>query len=753
MSRFVIEVPLPGEGSVAQAARAARDEALGAVAVLGLNIRNFGAVGNNTADDSAAWAAMIAAALASGRPCELPAGGFYIPTAPGVVPDPDESQVDVPAIINPTKWIVIRGAGPGLTTIRARCDVRPGLNSTARISWPILRVIGGPGLILEGVTLDGGRDTVPSAEADGGLAPTLTSPGGDAAARACCTLIETDGTAEVILRDVKLTRFYGVRDNTDIGNAAFRSRRTGGICIHRAAKATVDGLELDTAAYREGPYFANCRDTSIRNFRFIGALPRLGGSHALSSPISIFGPETLNVTLDGFWLQNNQGSAANIGGAGSILVTNGHVLGSDVGGTFGDGLDFGAEHMEAYFTGHPNTRRLQVTGVTFVNCHRYALRARREAGHLTEQVIFSDLQFTDCYQGPEILNATHVTLNNISVLRPFARADYAPSGRAVVMEGVETLTWGNIQIDGRGRSGDVAMRIGLYLSNVQAVQGGTLTVHEATEGHVVLYQASNDNSVSGRVHLGDIQCHMDGARSEATIWSPIHIGRNGKPVSALSFGRLTYNDLPALEQPGVVTWFSDAMPLGAQRAVMGDPNNSGFGYQHPLAQIDIANGDPSGAPTSNTRGRIEAETGNSLGRGARFSFYTTRANEALARALTVTEHGSIIFHPVEARPAAVSREVGEHWTEGGNSWFCRASGSIFADQLVDVTAVADGTNIVTLSSAPDDQVLVSQYISVGGVTRRITARAGLVITLDGTITAGTGLTVLLVAPVLVNLTP
>lgn len=331
----------------------------------------FPFVADGVTDNSAVWAQFIEHCITNDVVGVLPPGTIYIASAPGTTSDAD--QISAPAIRDAAKMLRIRGAGKNLTTLKARVAARSA-SLVALVSNPILRLSGGVGLEMTDLTLDGGVVEVPSV-ASGMRALTLTSPADDAIARDVCTMFETDEVPYVRLERIKVTGFYGHRDNTEwpADPDAFRSRRTGGLCIHRATQVVVRDLTLDHVAAREGIYFANCQNVDINGFDFEGVAAEQDarGSHGLSTALNIFGPETSVVRVANFNIINTGGSSINGGGV-DIQLSGGRIAG-DIDSAYGDGMDFGVEHQIDAFPSHPAMRRLSISDVQFRGCSRYSL--------------------------------------------------------------------------------------------------------------------------------------------------------------------------------------------------------------------------------------------------------------------------------------------------------------------------------------------------------------------------------------------
>lgn len=714
-----------------------------------VSITDYGGV-SGAADNSDAWAALIAYCTAApGRIAYLPAGTWTVQTAPGTIPTGDDNQVEVPAL-TPSYPLVIQGAGQSATTLKAKVAARTQVNE-APVTWPILRLIGGPRLELRDLTIDGGVSSVPAT-----VALTLSTPGDDAKAPYVCTMIETDETTAVVVERVTITGFYGHRDQTEWPDdpSAFRGRRTAGLCIHRAETVTAYDLTLGTA-FREGIYFLNCVDVVVRGFRYIAdrALQIASGGQGLSTPLDIFGPETERVTITDSIIRDNNGSAINGYASEYFVVSNCSIGGTVVAGAQGDGMDFGSEISSALFgADHPPLGVLMITDTTFTACARYSLRVSRDEDSRGRGAILDGVTFHKCYQGPEFYNIDAIAIGSMVVMDAVYRSDYSVSGRGLYIRDCARVSWGNLVIDGSGGTTENAMKFGIILDGVSYVSGGTAQITDATRAHVLIYPSSADpEGYNNNINLGDVHCWQVLERAEPSEgepeYLPLQLGRNGEPIDKLSVGKLTYNGTPAITQADIIALYATEKVEGLQTVSIGTPDIN-QGYRGELARIQFVNGDGSSG-LEGVRGNILVDAGWTIGRGASIRFQTSTRADAVSDALTVLEHGGIVLHDTAARSAPVSREAGEMWHDDGTFYVCTVSGSVFSSQLSGVTATADGSTDVVVSSATG--ISPSNFLTVGGALRRVMAVAGTSVTLSATVTAGTGLAVLYAVPTIKEL--
>jgi hypothetical protein len=699
----------------------------------------FPFVTDGVTDNSAVWAEFIAYCISNDVVGVLPAGTIYIANAPGTISATD--QVDVPSIRNAAKMLRIRGAGENLTILKAKVAARsPQL--VALVSNPILRLVGGVGFEMTDLTLDGGVIAVPTVES-GMRALTLTSPTGDVEARKVCTMVETDEVPYVRLERVRVRGFYGHRDNTEWPEDpdAFRSRRTGGLCIHRASQLDVRDITLDHVAAREGIYFANCERVNVSGFYFDGVVAEqeARGSHGLSTALNVFGPETQIARISNFRVDNTGGSSMNVGGV-DIEMAGGRISG-DIGTAYGDGLDFGVEHQVRAFPSHPAMRRLSVTDVQFRGCSRYSLRAYHEDALPAGDIILDNLLFDRCYQGVEISACKRVALGSILVRDCFFRADYEASGRGVYVASSEAVTWQSIVVDASGGDGIIDyMNYGIYLDQCKKVAGGVAVLNELKSAHLAIYQASVDPDLaSSGINLGVIHCFQTQTRDDS-VFAPITLGRSSGRVAGLS-GDLYYNGLPALLTSGVVRINSDTLPAGIQRQVLGQPSTT-VAYNAVLGRLDFVNGDGSGGLSDLIRGSVVARTKGSNGRGATLQFETAGRNDPRAVNFEITEHGSTIVPPSVSTFDPRTRRLGEQWTDNtGLVWRCTVEGRTSTTPApVSVSAEAYGNTSLLLSSTTDFDVGDLIYAGTTGPLE-IQAIVSTSITVDVTVTAGTGLAI------------
>lgn len=709
-----------------------------------ISFPDFGAVGDGTTDNSTAWSNFVEYLIANNVAGKIPPGDYYISTAPGTIPsDTSTSQVDVPAIDLGTSSLIINGAGKEVTSLISKRGVRTGL-SEAEVSWPILRLLNGQYFELSGVTLDGAFEELPSP-----LAETLDdSTENRVKARNACTLVETDGTSTVDIRDVRVTGFYGVRDQTAwaADPSAHRTRRTGGLCVHRADVAVVRNLELGANSFREGVFFMNYGRLDLDGFRFVGDVQDQidrGGS-GLSTPLNAWGPENGAALVRNVYIRNNRGSAIN-GYADSFTVDNWDIGSDLVGSRLGSGLDFGLEIQGEAFEDHPRMRRLVITNGRAKACNRYTIRVYLSTELPADQIILDGLVAEDCYQGPEFGFVKNLIATNISITRPFWREDYdVQSGRGFYLEDVDSVILDNIIIDGEGGSGDNVMKLGFTSKDIRNILIGNMIIKEATQSHFSIYNAAlNPPGLTSNVHLGNLHCYQGGSRDGSSIFYPIHLSRSGFPIENLSFGKVFYNGTPAVEQADTLFYVSDNRVNGLQDLTLGDSTNIQT-YKNVLAQIKVINGDATGTYPNSVSALISANAGRSLGRGSDLAISTRTVNDALSETLTLKEHGSVIFHDTATKTDPVARIKGETWFDTDKMYVCTASGSIFGAPLAGVTATADGTNVIVVSDATG--ISNSMWITVDGALREVENVSGTNITLDATVTTGTGLAVAYATP-------
>lgn len=717
---------------------------------LSVNVKSFGAKVDGVTDDADAFEEGLLYAIENDLELAIPAGTMYTTRAPGVIPpDPATNQVDVPAIIDPINKVRIRGAGKGVTEILVKAAPRS-TELTGVTSWPFVRVMGGPGFEIRDLTINGGVPTRPD---PGAL--TLTGDY-DSRLRAVNTIVETDETVDVVIENVEIKEYYlhrpGVSWAADISNSP--SRRTGGIAIHRASKVRVRNLTVGTRSYREGPFFMNCQNVDIDGYNFEGdvAVQDAATSHAMSTPLNIYGPEARYIRISNFRIWNNGGSAMNLGGRGNIRISDGLIGGTPDSG-YGDGMDLGQEHQEQFNPAHPTLSDVSISNVNFEGCSRYSLRCYKSRTVRASNFTIDNLKFVRCYQGPEFGNVDNLKMTNISVVDCFYREDYSTSGRGIYIGKCDGVTWDNVSVEAPGGDGVTDyMTIGINIEYCSNVRGGLARISEMLNAHFLIYQSTADGAAGdypSNIHIGDLYCLQTQTRDPTSLWTPIHLGRSGNGrVQGLTVGDVRYNSLSAIETPGIMTVHSTELVYGLERDVRGSPLNAQV-YNTVLHQLDIVNGDGS-SPNGAVRAGIEWRVGNSNGRGATGHVKTATNGETASDSIVFPEHGGLVVLPTRATATALTRTRGEFYVDSsGVPYFCSASGTIYTGgALSGVTATADGTTTVIIAGTDVARVVPSVYITIDGVLHRVAAVDGTTVTTFDNVAAGTGVAVAWAEPTL-----
>lgn len=344
-------------------------------------------------DNTTPWANFIGALGATLKDGYIPAGAYFGISAPGTIPDAAAHNV---AQVGHSK-LVIRGAGSAITQFvakRAATTAFPG----AQTSRPMLKSVGATHFEMSGITLDGGFRAV--GEIGGSL--------GTGADPQAASLLEVRSASRVKIDDVVLTGFAGNWDNRTVTNGNYGRR--GPLLLAACTNIEVD-LRLQHPTFREGPFVHDCVRGRV-GLTYNGPSDTSGSP--VSTPLHVMGPNCEKITIGPFRATGAwRGSVCNVGGKDSITVrdvefegkigttndTTGDARTTSGTDTWGKGFDFGAEHQEAFFAGHPKLGYLVVEGFTARSAFSYALRGIKQSGTRGGHAKLSDINIYDSFEG------------------------------------------------------------------------------------------------------------------------------------------------------------------------------------------------------------------------------------------------------------------------------------------------------------------------------------------------------------------
>ena len=605
-----------------------------------VSIKDFGAVGDGVTDDSTAWANFLAYLNTLGAEGFVPAGVYYIPTAPGTLPNPSTSTT--PELDNYND-IVIIGAGASVTTLLAKTEIMsPGTTPTSR---PILKIVNPTSFSLSGVTLDGGFST----------SPTLNTTG--YADRDAAALLEVRDCEKVILNDVIAKGFFGHRDNSDNDNGNFG--RCGPILIANCSNGSVKNLSVQYPTWREGVFFFNAYNFNIDGFTYVGPTDRSNGS--LSTPLNIFGPTTQYVNLTnssfaGAW----SGSVLNMGGTGGFTIDGFLAQGSisttndttgnariDAGTTtWGKGIDLGAEHQESAFTSHPILTDVAVNNVVLKDMFSYSFRMIKTTAVPAKRVSISNILIYNGFEGIHLENVIDVQIKNAvanKILQYVSGS--ASNGFAYNFSKVD-----NLRFDGSCNGVETAT---YTYPNATSPGGGTVysdkgfsidscknlivkaTIQEFRGIHVLYDVAVADDNV----YDGSFEINA----TAATYTSPTGYG------AFYLFGRSATERLKTVQ---VFNSLFNNIPLQESRQAQIYTVNGSYGSQivsvgnskvtvaldELLGKVTFYNGDGSSSQQG-VRASIESYAADSNGRGAYLLFKTADVANPLVERLRIKADG------------------------------------------------------------------------------------------------------------------
>lgn len=248
-----------------------------------INVRDFGAVGDNVTDDSAAFQAAADALInAVSGVINVPSGTFYVAT-----------PVD---LSSNTK---IQGSGVGLTTLR--CAKRASSNANSYLSQAVFTASGVDNITVADITFDG--DVTSPLNSDN------LSPQG---------LLDFDTSTNVTIERCKFTKFFS---STPIGYVySDATYQLGAIFMYDCSYINVKDCEYISPTYGNLTMVLECDNITLDGLKstFTGN----GTTIINESPINVWGETTSNVTIENCYFKDTAGSSINLAGTGNFIVQN-----------------------------------------------------------------------------------------------------------------------------------------------------------------------------------------------------------------------------------------------------------------------------------------------------------------------------------------------------------------------------------------------------------------------------------------------
>jgi len=286
----------------------------------------FGAKGDGTTDDGAAFNSANVALPASGGDMILSSSIYYIET---------------PFV--PTKPFRLLGKGKrGTTTLLGHLRTAP---NGKTCSSTIIRVDTLTGVEIRDILFDGAHSP-----------PYSNTNFGDAGRQ---SLLEITGSSDVTVKNVNFTRYFA-----EYGTSG--DHATWKICpiyVYASSKTLIEDVELLTPTYGN---LLIALDVTYLKINRVAQTFLTGAGSVNETPLAIYGPLTKYVTITNSNFENCTGSAINLGGMGHFLIA---------GNTFVDskGIDLSDEGMWSQYVGHPDMYDVVISGNTFSNPQSYIM--------------------------------------------------------------------------------------------------------------------------------------------------------------------------------------------------------------------------------------------------------------------------------------------------------------------------------------------------------------------------------------------
>jgi hypothetical protein len=248
-----------------------------------INVRDFGAVGDNTTDDSAAFqAAVTALANAESGVINVPPGAYYIVTPVALASN-----------------VRIQGAGIGATTLR--CAKRTSSNVGSTLSQSVFTSSGINNISIYDIAFDG---DVPS-----GLNSDNLNPQG---------LLSFATTTNITVERCTFTKFFASLPVGYVYSDA--TYQLAAIFMYDCSVINVKDVEYLSPTYGNLTMVLESDNITFDGLRstFTGN----GTTIINETPINIWGETTQNVTIENCVFKNTAGSAINLGGMGNFIVQN-----------------------------------------------------------------------------------------------------------------------------------------------------------------------------------------------------------------------------------------------------------------------------------------------------------------------------------------------------------------------------------------------------------------------------------------------
>jgi len=248
-----------------------------------INVRDFGAVGDNTTNDSAAFqAAVTALANTESGVINVPPGAYYIATPVALASN-----------------VKIQGAGIGMTTLR--CAKRASSNAGSTLSQAVFTASGVDNISIYDVAFDG--------DVASGLNSDNLDPQG---------VLSFDTSTNITVERCTFTKFFA---SLPIGYVySDATYELGAIFMYDCSVINVKNTEYLSPTYGNLTMILECDNITLDGLKstFAGN----GTTIINETPINVWGVTTSNVTIENCYFKDTAGSAINLAGTGNFIVQN-----------------------------------------------------------------------------------------------------------------------------------------------------------------------------------------------------------------------------------------------------------------------------------------------------------------------------------------------------------------------------------------------------------------------------------------------
>ena len=247
-----------------------------------VNVLDFGAVGDNVTDDSAAFqAAVTALSGTKSGVINVPPGTYYIATPVALASN-----------------VRIQGAGIGSTTFR--CAKRGSSNPGSSLSQAVFTASGVDNISIYDAAFDG--DVISPLNSDN------LSPQG---------VLSFDTSTNITVERCTFTKFFASLPVGYIYSDA--TYQLGAIFMYDCSYVNVKECEYLSPTYGNLTMILECDNITLDGLK--STFSNSGGI-INETPINVWGVTTQNVTIENCLFKNTAGSSINLGGIGNFIVQN-----------------------------------------------------------------------------------------------------------------------------------------------------------------------------------------------------------------------------------------------------------------------------------------------------------------------------------------------------------------------------------------------------------------------------------------------